>query len=193
MKLPPLARTLALATALLMIAAPAAAADADEAQDAASASEPLLAFTDLIRQAIAYQSDRPGDLDWQGNVLLVETPRASHQQVTGTLLPSLGPEVPSRQPLAVERVAGMRGARPHAHQATYARTAFTQRVELFAERQLFVMAEGTTLYGLEGGAALRLREDLDLTARYRVLGHSSLFDGLDSEISAPLLGVALRF
>ena len=49
------------------------------------------------------------------------------------------------------------------------------------------------VFGFESGAALRLLHDLDLIACYRMLGHDGLADDRDSELSAPLLGVALRF
>ena len=49
------------------------------------------------------------------------------------------------------------------------------------------------MYGFESGAAWRLRPRFDLIARYRILGHESLSNDRDSEMSAPLLGLALRF
>ena len=90
---------------------------------------------------------------------------------------------------------GERGVHPIAHRTTRARTSPFHGICLFASRESFTSSSGSSLYGLEGGAAIRILEQMDLTARFRMLGHDSndvLLD-LDSEIAAPLFGVSFRF
>ena len=92
---------------------------------------------------------------------------------------------------------GDRGAlRPHALSTARAETDSFLGVALFAGRDMYTSSEGAEVYGLEGGAAIRLLEQIDFTARYRMLS----YDGLtaisapgESEVSAPLFGFALRF
>ena len=91
---------------------------------------------------------------------------------------------------------GERGLHPITHSATRARTSPLLGISLFAGREIFTSSAGANLYGLEGGAAIRIFERLDFTARYRMLGHDSsnpLFIDLDCDISAPLFGIAVKF
>jgi hypothetical protein len=98
---------------------------------------------------------------------------------------------------ASRRGAGAQGLRPfspQAFRATRAEANASGSVELFAEREGFTTGRARTVHGLEGGAALRLRERLSVTARYRWLdsGEQAL-GALGSGIAAPLLGVDLSF
>ena len=98
---------------------------------------------------------------------------------------------------AILRSTGERGAlRPHALSTARAQTDPFLGIALFAGRDKYTSAGGAEVFGLEGGAAIRVLEQVDFTARYRMLS----YDGLmaisapgESEVSAPLFGFALRF
>ena len=98
---------------------------------------------------------------------------------------------------AILRSTGDRGAlRPHALSIARAETDSFLGVALFAGRDKYTSAGGAEVYGLEGGATIRVLEQVDFTARYRMLS----YDGLtaisapdESEVSAPLFGFSLRF
>ena len=63
----------------------------------------------------------------------------------------------------------------------------------------FRTLRGPVSIALEGGAAVRVREHLSLTAGFRLLGYgpgaASQLEGtkLDTGVAAPFLGLALRF
>jgi hypothetical protein len=88
---------------------------------------------------------------------------------------------------------GQRGGHPAYLLSTAAAAPVRHNLSVYAQRELYSTAQGSEVFGFESGAALRLRQDVDLIARYRILGHESLSNDRDSEMSAPLIGVALRF
>ena len=88
---------------------------------------------------------------------------------------------------------GTRGGYPAHLLATSAAAPIRHNVSLFAQRERYSTAQGSEVFGFESGAALRVSRHVDLTARYRILDHESIADDRDSEMSAPLLGVAFRF
>ena len=97
---------------------------------------------------------------------------------------------------AFSRRTGDRGVlRPHALSSSRAETDKFLGVALFAGRQRFTSTGGASVYGLEGGAAIRLLKQIDFTARYRMLSYDGrdLLSELRPEVSAPLFGFALKF
>lgn len=97
---------------------------------------------------------------------------------------------------AFSLTTGERGVlRPNALSAARAETDKFLGVALFAGRQQFTSMGGANVFGLEGGAALRILKQIDLTARYRMLSYDGrdVLSELQPEIGAPLLGFALRF
>lgn len=97
---------------------------------------------------------------------------------------------------AFSHTTGERGVlRPHALSSSRAETDKFLGVALFAGRQRFTSTGGANVYGLEGGAAIRLLKQIDFTARYRMLSYdgSELLSELQPEVGAPLFGFALKF
>jgi len=93
--------------------------------------------------------------------------------------------------------SGERGAlRPVALSSMRAETDTYLGIALFAGREEYTSSGGAaSVYGVEGGAAIQLLEQLDLTARYRMLGYDDRnpIAEIDSEISAPLFGFKVKF
>jgi hypothetical protein len=90
---------------------------------------------------------------------------------------------------------GQRALAATPYRALRAETTAGERLGFWARGEGFANGRGASVYGTEAGAALQLLDRMMLTARYRMLGDG---DGLDltrlgAGVSAPLLGVALRF
>jgi len=72
-------------------------------------------------------------------------------------------------------------------------------VGVWAQGEGFALTRRQAIYDLEGGAALRIREGIHLTASYRMLGLDLGYDadveGADGEpgIAAPFIGMAFDF
>ena len=97
---------------------------------------------------------------------------------------------------AFRLTSGDRGAlRPNALSSIRAETSSFLGIALFAGREQYTSSGGASIYGVEGGAAIQLMEQLDLTARYRMLGYNDRnpIAEIDSEISAPLFGFKVKF
>jgi len=74
-----------------------------------------------------------------------------------------------------------------------------ERLGLFGAQQKFRTLRGSISVGFEAGAAVRLRDHLNLTAGYRMLdyglGEQGKLEGgkLDATLNAPFLGVAYNY
>lgn len=82
-----------------------------------------------------------------------------------------------------------------------ARQAFAgwERLHLWAEGAGYAVGRRSAGYGLEGGAALALDEDVDLTAGYRLAGYTlgstleAEIDDVDDRVGTPFVGLDFRF
>jgi hypothetical protein len=88
---------------------------------------------------------------------------------------------------------------PHPFRALFAETSAGHRVGIWRSHQKFRTLRGSVAAAFEGGAAVHVREHLDLTAGFRLLGYEpgeeARLEGgkLDASSAAPFLGLALRF
>ena len=88
---------------------------------------------------------------------------------------------------------------PHPFHTLHVETPALRRVDIWGLHREFRTLRGPVSIALEGGAAVRVREHLSLTAGFRLLGYgpgaASQLEGtkLDTGVAAPFLGLALRF
>ena len=88
---------------------------------------------------------------------------------------------------------------PHPFHTLHVETPAVRWVDIWGLHREFRTLRGPVSVALEGGAAVRVREHLSLTAGFRLLGDGPDTAGqlegakLDTGIAAPFLGLALRF
>lgn len=88
---------------------------------------------------------------------------------------------------------------PHPFHTLHVETPAVRRVDIWGLHREFRTLRGPVSVALEGGAAVRVREHLSLTAGFRLLGYGPDAAGqlegakLDTGTAAPFLGLALRF
>jgi hypothetical protein len=139
---------------------------------------------------------------------LLDRPDAEWAVPRPRIVAALTPCAPEEDPIngriysvGLCAVAG-RGARlfqPHLFTSIYAETFPLERVGLWGGQQTYRTLRGSIAVGFEAGAAVRLRERVNLTAGFRLLGYglgeNGPLDGgsLDPSITAPLLGLAIKY
>jgi hypothetical protein len=88
---------------------------------------------------------------------------------------------------------------PHLFTSMYAETYPLDRFGVWGGQQVFRTLRGSVAVGFEAGAAIRVRERVNLTAGFRLLGYGSgetgplEGGGIDPSITAPFLGLAFYY